>query len=130
MAFLKETPAELESLAHEVIGAALEVHRSLGPGYLEPVYEKALCIELLQRGIPFQSQVVLPIQYKGQRVGNYRIDVLVKEQLVLELKAVEQVAPIHYAQLLSYLRHSDFRLGLLINFNVERLREGIKRVIL
>ncbi|MGH7281367.1 MAG: GxxExxY protein [Polyangiaceae bacterium] len=125
-----EPSAELDQLAHRVIGAAIQVHRLLGPGFLESVYEEALCVELALRGIRFARQVPIGVKYKGQTVGDARLDLLVDDSLVLELKAVEGLAPIHVAQLLSYLKATRLRLGLLITFNVAMLRAGIKRVIL
>ena len=124
-----EPGAELDRLAYAVIGAVIAVHTALGPGLLEAAYEEALCIELGLRGIPFARQVTLSVEYKEQHVGEARMDVLVDEQLILELKAVDCIAPIHIAQLLSYLKLSRLRLGLLINFNVPKARQGIKRLI-
>lgn len=124
-----EPSAELDSLAHRVIGAAIEVHGVLGPGFLESVYEEALCIELTLRGIPFARQVPIGAHYKGQWVGEARLDLLVDEKLVVELKATEKLAPIHVAQILSYLKTSRLHLGLIVNFNVTLLRLGIRRVI-
>jgi GxxExxY protein len=126
-----EISSELNNLSYRVIGAAIEVHNTVGPGYLEDVYEEALCVELKFRDIPFRRQVRLPVRYKNVVVGEGRLDILVAEQLIVELKAVEALAKIHRAQLYSYLRAMDSPLGLLINFNVLELREGgIKRVIL
>lgn len=125
-----EPDRELDRLAHRVIGAAIEVHRQLGPGLLEPVYEKALCIEFELRGIPFRRQSGVGITYKGRPIGKGKLDLLVGERLIVELKAVERLAPIHSAQLISYLRMTNRMLGLLINFNVPVLKEGIKRVVL
>ena len=120
----------LNSLSGEVIGAAMKVHSALGPGILESAYEACLQFELKQREIQVDSQVALPIMYYGQRVeAGYRIDLLVENSLIIELKAVEKISNIHKAQLLSYLKLSDFRLGLLINFNVPRLKEGIHRIV-
>jgi GxxExxY protein len=118
------------ALSYEVVGAALEVHRVLGAGLLESVYRQALCRELDLRGIEYRSEVPLHAQYKG--VGfdaAYRLDILVADQLIVELKAVESLQPPHSAQLLSYLRLSGLRLGLLINFNAPQLRHGIRRVV-
>ena len=126
----REPGAELDQLAHGVIGAAIEVHRLLGPGFLESVYEEALCVELKLRGIPFTRQAALGVDYKGHAVGEGRLDLLVGDALVVELKAVDALAPIHSAQLLSYLKATGYQLGLLINFNVPVLRNGIKRVVL
>jgi GxxExxY protein len=125
----EEPSEELDELAFRVIGAAIEVHRLLGPGFLEAVYEEALCIELELRGVAFARQVPIGLEYKGRTVGEARLDLLVNECLVVELKAIEQIAPIHVAQTLSYLKATRVRLGLLVNFNVTTLRRGIKRII-
>src|SRR5690349_6046879 len=114
---------ELNKLSEAVIGAAIEVHRSLGPGLLESTYEQCLCRELTLRGLSIECQKPLPVSYKGMKLDcGYRIDILVEGVLVIEIKAVEKLIPIHEAQLLTYLRLSDCKLGLLINFNVEVLR--------
>ena len=115
--------------AKRVIGAAIEVHRVLGPGFLENVYEDALACEFAERGIPFFKQFKVEINYKGQSVGEGRLDFLVAGRLIVEPKAVEQLAPIHTAQVISYLKAMNLPLGLLLNFNVELLKTGIKRVI-
>jgi len=116
-------------LSNQVIGAAIEVHRVLGPGLLESAYEECLCRELLLREVPFERQVALPVEYKGLRLDcGYRLDVVVGNLVVVELKSVEKLEPIHEAQLLTYLRLSHLWLGLLINFNVELLKQGIKRL--
>ncbi len=125
-----EPGSELDRLAHAVIGAAIEVHRSLGPGFLKSVYEGALCIELDVRRIPFERQWPVAVNYEGHPVGEGRLDLLVGGVLVVELKAVEGVAPIHVAQVMSYLKATGHRLGLLINFNVPFLKNGIKRIVL
>jgi GxxExxY protein len=119
--------ARLEHLAHVVIGAAIEVHRELGPGYLESIYEKAMAIELSLRGIPFAQQFDVPVGYKGQKVGTGTLDFFVADQLVVELKAVDALRPVHTAQLMSYLKDT---LGLLINFNVTAIRNGLERIVL
>ncbi len=119
----------VDAVCHRVIGAALEVHRALGPGFLESVYEEALCVELSLRGIPFARQVPIRVAYKGSAIGEARIDILVDGCLVVELKAVESIAPIHIARVISYLKATQRPLGLLITFNVTALRHGIKRVI-
>ncbi|XXR63662.1 GxxExxY protein [Sorangium sp. So ce388] len=124
-----EPSEELDRVARRVIGAALEVHRLLGPGFLEGIYEEALCVELSLQRVPFARQVPIGIDYKGIPVGQARIDLVVAELVIVELKAVEQIAPIHVAQLLSYLKGMNLRLGLLITFNVSMLRTGIRRVI-
>ncbi len=116
------------ALSREVIGAAIEVHKVLGAGLLESAYEECLCQELKLRGIPFERQVELPIEYKGLKLSaGYRMDIVVDGLLILELKSVEKILPIHEAQLLTYLRMSKTWLGLLINFNVPVLKEGIRR---
>ena len=121
----------LNQLTHQVIGAAIEVHRTLGPGLLESAYRKCLCRELLLKGIPFQKERPLPLKYKGIRLEcGYRYDILVDKRVIVEVKSVEALAPIHEAQLITYLRLGGWRLGLLINFNVVLLKDGIRRRIL
>ena len=124
-----QVEAELSRISHEVIGASMEVHRVLGPGFLESAYEEALGIELEIRGVPFVRQVPAPVLYKGKVVGEGRLDMVVRDTVIVELKTVEALAPIHSAQLLSYLKATGCQLGLLINFNVPLLRQGIKRII-
>jgi GxxExxY protein len=120
-----------DPLTGAVIGAAIEVHRILGPGLLESVYHRSLCHELELRGIPHRPLVPVPVRYKGLDLGdNLVLDILVDGRLILELKAVERLEGVHEAQLLTYLRLSGIRLGLLINFNVRFLKDGIKRRIL
>jgi len=126
---LIEPSAQLDRLAHAVIGAAIEVHRHLGPGFLEGTYEEALVMELGLRGIAVRRQVEIPIYYKDVQVNEVRLDLVVENELVVELKAVELLNRLHGAQLLSYLRASHLQLGLLMNFNVPTLKEGIRRVI-
>ena len=124
-----EPSAELDELARAVIGAAIEVHRTLGPGLLESLYENALAEELRLRRIPFRRQVIIPMVYKDVAIGDARVDLLVADQLVVELKSVRQFDDAHVGQVLGYLRAGGYQLGLLINFNVGRLRDGIKRLI-
>jgi GxxExxY protein len=120
----------INNLTETVIGAAIEVHKELGPGLLESTYENCLCYELSQRNIDFQRQVNLPVAYKNIKLDcGYVIDILVENMLILELKSVENLHPIHEAQLLTYLKLSNLHYGLLINFNVELLKNGIKRKI-
>ncbi|HTC91841.1 MAG TPA: GxxExxY protein [Terriglobales bacterium] len=115
----------------EIIAAAIEVHRHLGPGLLESAYEECLCHELHLRNIPFGRQIPLPVEYKGVQLDcSYRIDLLVNEEVILELKAVEKILPVHEAQLLCYLRLMNKRIGLLINFCVPVLKDGIVKRIL
>lgn len=125
-----EPDSDLNLLANKVIGAAIEVHRLLGPGYLESVYEEALCVELQQQKIVFVRQSPIAVNYKGIKVGEGRLDLLVENRLIVELKAVEALAPIHRAQVLSYLKATKLQLGLLINFNAPILKDNIKRIIL
>jgi GxxExxY protein len=122
-------PAEDEELARQIIGAAIEVHRLLGPGFLESVYERALCHELTLRGIAFERQKDLIVCYKDLEITGQRLDLLVGARVIAELKTVETLAPIHQAQLLSYLKAMGLRLGLIINFKVLVLKDGIKRVV-
>jgi GxxExxY protein len=120
-----------EQLTEQIIGAAIEVHRELGPGLLESAYEQCFCHELHLRELQFRCQIDLPVQYKGLKLDcEYRIDVVVEDSVVVELKSVEQVLPIHQAQLLTYLRLSGKKVGLLINFNVAVLKNGIIRRVL
>ena len=117
-------------LTHEIIGAAIEVHRTLGPGLLESAYEECLARELKLRRIPFERQKPIPLVYKDVKLDcGYRIDLLVDSRVVVELKAVEALAPVHDAVVLTYLRLSDCRIGLLINFNIAVLRDGIRRLV-
>jgi GxxExxY protein len=127
---MTEPGHESDELARAVIGAAMEVHTILGAGFLESTYEQALAIELGLREIPFQRQWPIALQYKGQLVGEARLDFLVGDRLIVELKAVDHLHPIHQAQVINYLKATGFQLALLINFNVEALRDGIKRVVL
>ncbi len=124
-----EPDERVDELAHIVIGAAIEVHKVLGPGFLESVYEEALCFELQMRGIPFERQAAIAVNYKGCQVGEGRLDLLVGGVLIVELKAVSELAPVHSAQVISYLKATGHKLGLLINFDVRMLKDGIKRVI-
>ena len=123
--------AAADEWSHKVIGAAIEVHRALGPGLLESAYQSCLCRELECRGIPFRRQVSVDIDYRGVLVKDaYRIDILVAELVVVELKSVEKIDPVHESQLITYLRLTNLWLGLLINFNVAVLRDGIRRRVL
>jgi GxxExxY protein len=121
---------ELNRLTERVIGAAIEVHRHLGPGLLESAYEECLCRELSLTGLSFQRQLELPVEYKGARLDcGYRLDVVVERRLVLELKSVEALLPVHEAQTITYLKLTNLRAGLLINFNVPILKNGIRRFV-
>jgi GxxExxY protein len=119
-----------DEISGEVIGASIEVHRCLGPGLLESAYEECLCRELSDRKVRFERQKSLPLSYKGSTLdGGYRLDLVVEGQVIVELKAVDRIEPIHKAQMLTYLKLSQLKLGLLINFNVPVLTIGIKRVV-
>jgi GxxExxY protein len=119
-----------ERLAKQVLDAAFSVHSKLGPGLLESVYEHCLCYELTKAEVPFERQAVLAIDYDGVRLdAGLRLDVFVAERVVIELKAVDNLAPIHEAQLFTYLKLTNRRLGLLLNFNVQHFKDGIKRVV-
>jgi GxxExxY protein len=118
-------------ITQSIIGGAIEVHRHLGPGLLENAYEMALCRELYLNGVSYHRQKRLPLHYKGIDLGlGYRIDIVVSEVVVVEVKAVEKVLPIHEAQLLTYLKLGGYQIGLLLNFNVSQLRDGIVRKVL
>ncbi len=120
-----------QQLTEAIIGAAIEVHRELGPGLLESAYEECFCHELHLRNLNFQRQVELPVAYKGLKLDcGYRLDVVVDNAVIVELKSIEQISPIHEAQLLTYLRLSGKKVGLLINFNVAVLKNGIVRRVL
>jgi GxxExxY protein len=122
---------EPNKITEQVIGAAIEVHKSLGPGLLESAYEECLCRKLSLRDIHFERQKPLPVEYKGVRLDcGYRLDLLVASTVVVEIKAVESILPIHEAQLLTYLKLGGWKIGLLINFNVPVLKDGIRRRIL
>lgn len=125
-----ELDKDIEALAYRIIGCAIEVHREIGPGYLESVYENALAVELTQQRIAYERQVAVDIEYQGVNVGQGRIDLLVCGCVIIELKAIDQFAPIHQAQVISYLKATGLQLGLLINFNTEVLKDGVRRIIL
>ena len=114
-----------------IIGSAIEVHKHLGPGLLESAYEECLCHELSLRNIPFQKQVPLPVVYKGTKLDcGYRVDLLVKDEVVVELKVIESILPIHEAHALTYMRLGSWKVGLIINFNTPSVVKGIKRLVL
>ena len=122
---------ELNQLTESIIGAAIEVHRELGPGLLESAYQTCMRRELTLRGIPFQHELQLPVAYKGLQLDcGYRLDLLVAQHVVVEVKCVAKIDPIHEAQLLTYLRLGHWPIGLLINFNVKVLKDGIRRKVL
>jgi GxxExxY protein len=118
-----------DTVTERIIGACIEVHRLLGPGLLESAYEDCLCYELNLRNVAFRRQVSLPVEYKGILLDcGYRIDLIVDETVLIELKAVDQLLPVHVAQVVTYIKLGGFRVGLLINFNVTSLRQGIRRL--
>jgi GxxExxY protein len=125
-----EFPEERDPLTEKIIGCAIEVHRTLGPGLLEQTYESALCVELQLAGLAFQRQLVVPVTYKNQPVGDYRLDLVVEKSVVLEIKSVDRFDPVFEAQLLTYLKISGLKRGLLLNFNARLLKDGIKRLVL
>ncbi len=116
---------------NEIIGAAIEVHRQIGPGLLESVYEECLCRELESRGIPFVRQAAFALRYKGVPVeGTLRVDLLVADSVVVEIKSLERVLPVHEAQVLTYLKATGRKVGLLLNFNVARMADGLQRFVM
>jgi GxxExxY protein len=122
---------EFDDLSNQVIGCAIEVHRALGPGLLESTYEQCLAHELSLAGIPLRIQVPLPVEYKNVKLDcGYRIDLLIRDELIVELKSVEAVSPLHQAQLLTYMKLAAIKTGLLLNFNVKVLKDGIRRFVL
>jgi GxxExxY protein len=130
MRIFEPVPANVELAATRTIGAAIEVHRALGPGFLEKIYQEALSLELHARGICFERERPVAVHYRGVAIPGQRIDLIVDRCLIVELKAVSTLDIAHDAQLISYLRTTGFRLGLLLNFNCRVLRDGIRRIIL
>lgn len=121
---------DLNFITRDIIAAAIEVHRNLGPGLLESAYRECICFEFCRMGLNFEREVHWPLSYKGLKLAcNYRIDLLVEDAVVVELKNVEQLMPVHSAQLLTYLKAGNKQLGLLINFNVPVLKDGIRRIV-
>ena len=127
---MKDVDDRLNALTERVIGAAIEVHRRLGPGFLEATYQKALSIELRHQGVAHEVEAPVKLTYRGEPIGEGRLDLLIDQALIVELKAVDQIHPIHKAQVISYLKATEHELALLINFNVEVLRDGIHRLVL
>jgi GxxExxY protein len=121
---------EINKLTEKIIGCAIEIHRNLGPGLLEATYEAALCVEMDLVGLKYQRQIVFPVVYKGRSIGEYRLDLMVEDAVVVEIKSVERFDPVFEAQVLTYLRVTGKKIGLLINFNSRLLKDGIKRYIL
>ena len=122
-------PESLNHLSGRVIGCAIEVHRRLGPGLLEHLYDRAMCVELAHCGLKFLRQVATPMTYRDVVIGEFRLDLLVEAELVVEIKSVQAIEDVFVSQVLTYLKATDLRLGLILNFNCTRLREGIRRVI-
>lgn len=120
---------QTEILIRNIIGAAIEVHRELGPGYLEKIYEQAMALELKHRGLAYATQVPVAVYYKGEKIRGQVLDMVVEGKVILELKSVEVILPIHEAQILSYLKSTDFSAGLLINFKEKLVKNGIKRFV-
>ena len=121
---------QIEDLLHRIIGCALEVHTRLGGGYLEAVYHKAMCMELRHQGLAFATEHCVEIEYRGELIHAQRIDLVVENQVILELKSVDRLHPVHQGQLVSYLRALKLRAGFLINFNTDHLRGSIRRVVI
>ncbi len=123
-------PPELDALVQQTIGALLAVHRELGSGMSEGVYAAAIRLELTERGIPFETERRCPVRYRGKLLCHQRLDLFVDQRLVVEIKSVERLHPVHAAQVVSYLRLTGARVGLLVNFNVPLLKQGIRRIVL
>jgi len=122
---------EFDELSNKVIGCALEVHKALGPGLMESVYEKCLSYELAKAGLKYETQKAMPVIYKGIKIDcGFRIDILVEGKLIVELKSVDKVLPIHQSQVLTYMKLAGISTGLLLNFNVTKLKDGIQRFVL
>ncbi|MEO8009873.1 MAG: GxxExxY protein [Betaproteobacteria bacterium] len=121
---------DVENLSRALVDSAFKVHQTLGPGVLESVYEACLCVELGKRGIGYETQALVPLVYEGVRIeAGLRLDLLVEKRVIIELKSVDKLLPIHQSQLLTYLRLANLRLGLLINFNVAMFKQGVKQII-
>ena len=123
-------PDDLETLVHDTIGCCIAVHRTLGPGLLETIYSRAICLELTAAGIAFEREKTYPVMYRGELLCEQRLDFVVGEEIVPEIKSVEHLVPVYHSQLLNYMRVAHLRVGLLMNFNVVVLRDGLKREIL
>jgi len=124
------TPTHVELVARQVIGAAIEVHRALGPGFLERIYQEALCLELHARGLPFEREKAIAVHYRGTAIPGQRLDLIVDACVIVELKASSRLDVVHDAKVISYLRTTGLRLGLLLNFNCRTLKDGIRRIVL
>lgn len=124
------TDSGKDPLTERIIGCAIAVHRELGPGLLESTYEKALCIELEEKGLSFERQTTIPVVYKGRPIGDYRMDLLVEDEVIVEIKSVERLIPVYEAQLLTYLKITGKKTGLLLNFNAALMKDGMKRLVM
>jgi GxxExxY protein len=118
------------SITERIIGCAIEVHKQLGPGLLESVYESALCVEFKMNSLPFKRQAGIPLYYKGELISEHRPDLIVADAVIVEIKSVETLAPIHVAQMLTYLKVTSLRTGLILNFNCPTMKQGTRRVVL
>jgi GxxExxY protein len=114
----------------QIIGCAIEVHRHLGPGLLESVYESALCVEFKAHSLPYKRQIGIPLFYKGELISEHRPDLIVDDKVIVEIKSVDRLAPIHVAQMLTYLRVTSLGVGLILNFNSQTMKDGTRRVVL
>ncbi|HEX2458670.1 MAG TPA: GxxExxY protein [Vicinamibacterales bacterium] len=123
-------PPETEVVASHIIGAGIEVHRTLGPGFLETIYQQALCLELAARGIGFERERAISVHYRGHAIPGQRVDLIVADAVLVELKATTRTDPMLEAKVISYLRTTGLRLGIVLNFNCQTLKEGIKRIVL
>ena len=122
-------PQHVETIATRIIGAAIDVHRVLGPGFLERIYMEALCLEFVAQGIPFERERAVTVMYRGVQIAGHRLDLVVEGVVIVELKAVRRTDPLHEATLISYLKATGLRLGLLINFNDRLLKDGVQRIV-
>ena len=130
MLYAGQDSERINFLTEKVIGCAIEVHKAIGPGLLESAYEECLCYELAQNGLKFERQVPLPVVFKGVKLDcGYKLDIIVENTVIIELKAVDRIIAIHEAQLLSYLRMLDLRVGLILNFHSSVLKQGIRRIV-
>lgn len=130
MGLIAPIPAEVEEIGHRVIGCAITVHRILGPGYREKTYNRAFCLELDEQGLKYESEKKILVPYKRWQIDGHRLDLIVEGSVIVELKAVPRLRELHRAQVLSYLKATGLRLGYVMNFNVEVIRQGTKRVVL
>lgn len=130
MYIVNDMDDKINFITEKIIGCAITIHKSLGPGLLESIYEKAMCIELKENNLNYESQKQIPVYYKNTNLGLFKIDLVVENQIILELKSTERMDPVYDAQILSYMKLGNFKFGMLINFNSSLLKYGIKRFIL